>query len=74
MRTKNTVNRCRPGFGASCSFCCGSHNYVLSENEIEEIFIKRGNGSKALKGQSPAKISHNSPQKNLQDELLFDEN
>jgi len=73
MRTKNTVNRCRPGFGASCSFCCGSHNYVLSENDIEEIFIKRGNDSKALKGQSPCKISLNSPQTEVHPEDFFEE-
>ena len=44
----NTVNRCRPGFGASCSFCCGSHNYVLGKDEIEEIFIKRSDDFSAL--------------------------
>jgi len=44
----NTVNRCRPGFGASCSFCCGSHNYALKQDEIEEIFIKRSEDFKAL--------------------------
>jgi len=38
---KNIVNRCRPGFDASCSFCCGSHNFLLSQNEIEGIFVKR---------------------------------
>jgi hypothetical protein len=38
----NHINRCRPGFGSSCSFCCGSHNYTVSPVDIEEIFISRG--------------------------------
>jgi hypothetical protein len=36
------INRCRPGGGASCAFCCGSHNYTLSPERIEGLFIKRG--------------------------------
>ncbi len=44
MSTFDGVNPCRPGFGASCSFCCGSHNYRLSREDIEETFIKRGDG------------------------------
>jgi len=36
------INRCRPGYGASCSFCCGSHNYTVSPERIEEMFILRG--------------------------------
>ncbi len=39
------INRCRPGYGASCSFCCGSHNYTVSPEQIEDIFIGRGNES-----------------------------
>ena len=37
-----SVNPCRPGFGASCSFCCGSHNFTLSPDQIEELFVNRG--------------------------------
>jgi len=37
-----SINPCRPGFGASCSFCCGSHNFTVSPAEIEDIFINRG--------------------------------
>jgi hypothetical protein len=39
---QNRVNRCRPGYGASCALCCGSHNYALSPEEIEEVFTARG--------------------------------
>lgn len=45
ISTENKINRCRPGFGASCSFCCGSHNYTLSPDEMEDLFINRDNGS-----------------------------
>lgn len=41
INKKNMVNRCRPGFNASCSFCCGSHNFTMSPDCIEEIFIMR---------------------------------
>ncbi|HNX24616.1 MAG TPA: hypothetical protein PKG60_11260 [Spirochaetota bacterium] len=41
INTKDKINRCRPGFGASCSFCCGSHNYTISPDNIEEMFISR---------------------------------
>ncbi len=39
---RNRINRCQPGHGASCSLCCGSHNYTLGQDEIEELFIARG--------------------------------
>ena len=35
------INRCRPGHGASCALCCGSHNYAAAPEEIESIFIDR---------------------------------
>lgn len=38
----NKVNRCQPGYGASCSLCCGSHNYTMPSERIEELFQKRG--------------------------------
>jgi hypothetical protein len=41
-RDEATVNRCRPGSGASCAFCCGSHNYTLPLERIEDLFVKRG--------------------------------
>jgi hypothetical protein len=41
LNIDNKINRCRPGFGASCSFCCGSHNYTLSPEKIEKMFIER---------------------------------
>jgi hypothetical protein len=37
----NRINRCQPGYGASCSFCCGSHNYNMSRDEIEAMFMNR---------------------------------
>jgi hypothetical protein len=42
LNTTATVNRCRPGSGASCAFCCGSHNYTVSPERIEGMFINRG--------------------------------
>lgn len=41
MIAQNKVNPCRPGHGASCAFCCGSHNYTLTPESIEEIFTGR---------------------------------
>lgn len=41
MISKIKVNPCRPGHGASCAFCCGSHNYTLQPELVEEIFTKR---------------------------------
>lgn len=35
------VNVCRPGFGASCALCCGSHNYRASKEEIGTLFSRR---------------------------------
>ena len=39
---ENRVNRCQPGHGASCSLCCGSHNYALGPDDIEDLFLARG--------------------------------
>jgi len=36
-----TLNICRPGFGASCALCCGSHNYDASFEEIDRLFLER---------------------------------
>jgi len=35
------VNICRPGFGASCALCCGSHNYRACREEIGGLFSGR---------------------------------
>ncbi|MBN2161130.1 MAG: hypothetical protein JW807_17215 [Spirochaetes bacterium] len=35
------VNICRPGYGASCALCCGSHNYRGSGAEVGELFARR---------------------------------
>ncbi len=43
----STINICRPGFGASCSLCCGSHNYRASQVEMEKLFIRRARIMKA---------------------------
>ncbi len=37
----NNINPCKPGFGASCSFCCGSHNFKMDKDEIENILNER---------------------------------
>ncbi len=42
-----SVNICRPGYGASCSLCCGSHNYRVSRVEIEALFVRRARIMKA---------------------------
>ncbi len=36
-----TVNICRPGHNASCALCCGSHNYAVSFEELDEIYMSR---------------------------------
>lgn len=51
--SKNRVNPCRPGFGASCAFCCGSHNYKVPPEQIEEIFTIRGKDVSAGAGKHP---------------------
>jgi hypothetical protein len=35
------INICRPGFGASCALCCGSHNYLANPGEINSLFCER---------------------------------
>ena len=45
MAYNQSINRCQPGHGSSCSLCCGSHNYTFSIEEIENIFEKRGQNS-----------------------------
>ena len=47
------INRCQPGFGASCSFCCGSHNYPFPPHKIEELFISRGEKISGLQVRHP---------------------
>jgi hypothetical protein len=39
---ENRINRCQPGHGASCALCCGSHNYSIPPEDIEELFLVRG--------------------------------
>ena len=72
----NTVNRCRPGFGASCSFCCGSHNYVLGEDEIEEIFSKRTEDFNTLIPVNPFnpinRVNRVHPEDSLEEKLIKD--
>jgi len=40
MKTKS-INICQPGYNASCSLCCGSHNYRLTTHEIKSLFKER---------------------------------
>lgn len=37
------INICRPGFGATCSLCCGSHNYRMDLTGQERLFTERHN-------------------------------
>ena len=37
----NRINRCQPGYGASCSLCCGSHNYAMPPERIQDMFMDR---------------------------------
>jgi len=53
INTANAVNRCRPGYGASCSFCCGSHNFSFSPECIEELFISRDPESATMISKHP---------------------
>lgn len=39
---RRDVNPCRPGYGASCSLCCGSHNYKMTRDELESLLSERG--------------------------------
>jgi hypothetical protein len=36
-----SLNICRPGFNATCSLCCGSHNYKLTHDECDQLFRLR---------------------------------
>ena len=61
MIRQNKINPCRPGFGASCAFCCGSHNYTVPPCEIEEIFKER---------DSSAGLSLRHPEESDMDKLV----
>lgn len=47
------VNPCRPGHGASCALCCGSHNYRMTAEEMEDLFTARGNSAPAYPLKHP---------------------
>ena len=36
-----SVNICRPGYGASCALCCGSHNYKAGHEELDRMYDAR---------------------------------
>lgn len=36
-----SINICRPGFNATCSLCCGSHNYNITPGECRALFRMR---------------------------------
>lgn len=40
--TETKINACRPGFGASCALCCGSHNCAASPGEMDAMYRSRG--------------------------------
>ncbi|MCU0847344.1 MAG: hypothetical protein MUD12_05605 [Spirochaetes bacterium] len=35
------MNICRPGRGASCALCCGSHNYRADTEELDRMYAAR---------------------------------
>lgn len=41
MKKNHSINICRPGYGASCALCCGSHNYDAPPGEITALFRAR---------------------------------
>ncbi len=51
------INRCRPGLGASCALCCGSHNYRLSIEELEHLYIARGEKGPEIPLRHPESLS-----------------
>jgi hypothetical protein len=53
MIEERSVNPCQPGFGASCSLCCGSHNNTLNKDELEKIYSERSADLSAFKPAHP---------------------
>jgi hypothetical protein len=41
MKPSTAINICRPGNGASCALCCGSHNYDVPPEELGALFLRR---------------------------------
>jgi hypothetical protein len=39
---RNIINICQPGCGASCSYCCGSHNFAMPPERIDDLLMERG--------------------------------
>ena len=52
------VNICHPGYGASCSLCCGSHNYRMDIKQIEELLLKRGDEGPTHPYQHPYSVKY----------------
>jgi hypothetical protein len=50
---KRRINICKPGFGASCALCCGSHNFNLPLEKIEILLQGRMRDSSALYYKHP---------------------
>lgn len=53
MSDNRMVNICRPGHGASCALCCGSHNVRATRGDIGELMSRR---AEALREYSRAYI------------------
>ncbi len=53
-----TINRCQPGYNASCSLCCGSHNYQMSREHIEDMFLDRERESSGLPMKHQEDVCH----------------
>ncbi|MBN2077797.1 MAG: hypothetical protein JW838_02455 [Spirochaetes bacterium] len=37
----DAISPCRPGHGASCALCCGSHNFAASAEAVGALFARR---------------------------------
>ncbi len=38
---KTALSPCRPGHGASCALCCGSHNFAAPFEAVDALFARR---------------------------------
>ena len=52
------INICHPGYGASCSLCCGSHNYRMDIEQIEELLLKRTAAGSPPPYKHPYTVNH----------------
>ncbi len=56
MNMRRSINPCRPGHGASCALCCGSHNYRADRAGLEALFSARRDAAVQADGDLPAAL------------------